>query len=284
MSIEKGSEIPNTAVLSLGYKNDTIYVGSDGKGVGRLIKDDVDAYSGATYYEIPWAGLANNTINRVYIDSKGYQWYGTTEGVSRHVVQETQMGWDIYLTTEQGLINGNVKSILEDSEGDIWFGTEGGISKYNLAESSFTNFTIEDGLPDNKIYDIAMDNDQTLWFATGKGVSHFDGTHFINYMLMGGVNMLTQVDNVSGKIYPNPATNSIQLKYYTKVNGIVTITAFDLTGQIVKSIYNRYVPAGELNLTWNLNDTNDNQVSSGIYFITFRSGSYMNSQKVVVIR
>ena len=282
-SIVRGTDIPDAAVLSLGTKNDTIYTGSDGKGVGRVIRDDLDGYTGASYYEIPWVGLPSNTINCVYIDSKGFQWYGTTEGASRHKVQEAQQGWEAF-TMDQGLVNRNVMAILEDNDGDIWMGTEGGISRYNPAEAQFINYTMGDGLPDSVIYDIAIDTDQTLWFATGKGVSHFDGASFTNYLISGIENVSTLQDHESGKIYPNPATNEIHLTCYSKQNGFVTIAAFDLSGKKIETIYNSYAPSGELRVTWDLNDSNGDPVPAGIYMISIKSGSLLNTQKVVVIR
>ncbi len=283
LSVEKGTKIPNASVLSLGSINDTIYVGTNGKGVGRLIKNEVDAYSGATCYETPWAGLVNNTINCVYIDSKKYQWYGTTEGVSRHEVQESPDGWNIYLTKEQGLVDGNVKSITEDSEGNIWFGTDGGVSKYNLAEDQFTNFTIEDGLPDNTIYDIAVDKDNSIWFATGKGVSHFDGSNFNNYLLTGIETNSYHQNFRTNSIYPNPATTYIHINYYVKNSGFTNITAFNLSGKKIKTIFNGYSQSGKSVLNWNLNDSDGNPVPSGIYFITIKSKLFVNTVKMVVI-
>ncbi len=283
-SIARGTDIPDAGVLSLGTKNDTIYAGSDGKGVGRVIRDDLDGYTGASYYEIPWSGLPSNTINCVYIDSKGFQWYGTTEGAVRHEVQETKQGWEIYLTMDQGLVNQNVLSILEDNVGDIWMGTKGGISRYNPDEAQFTNYTMDDGLSDSVIYDIAMDTDHTLWFATGNGLSHFDGDAFNNYLISGIENLSTRQDHESGNIYPNPATNEIHLTFYSEQNGFVTIAAFDLSGKKIATIYDREITAGEFRLTWDLNDSAGDPVPAGIYIISINSGSLMNTQKVVVIR
>ena len=283
-TIASGTDIPNAAVWSLGAWNDTIYTGSDGKGVGRVIRDDLDGYTGASYYEIPWSGLPSNTINCVYIDSEGFQWYGTTEGASRHEVQEAKQGWEIYLTMDQGLVNGNVLAILEDNDGDIWLGTEGGISRYNPADAQYTNYTMDDGLPDSVIYDIASDTDQTFWFATGKGVSHFDGARFNNFLMSGIENISANQDPESGKIYPNPATNEIYLTCYSKRNGFVTIAAFNLSDKKMETIYNGYAPTGEFRFTWDLNDSHGDPVPAGIYIISIQSGSSMSNQKVVVIR
>jgi len=281
-SVVRGSDIPDAVVLSLAYKNDTIYAGSDGKGVGRVIRDDLDGYTGASNYENPWVGLPSNIINCVYIDSKGFQWYGTAEGASRHDVQEAQQGWDIYLTMEQGLVSGNVLAILEDNNGAIWLGTEGGVSRYNPADTQIKNYTMEDGLPDSVIYDIAMDtSDQTLWFATGKGVSHFDGTGFHNYFVSGIENV--SVPPESGRIYPNPASNEIHITHYLNQQGFVSIAAFDLSGKKIETIYYGYAPAGEVRVTWDLNDSKGKLVPAGIYIISINTGSYNSTKKVVVI-
>jgi hypothetical protein len=63
-------------------------------------------------------GLPNNKIYNILEDSKGFIWFGTSNGVCR---------WDSknfdYFTIKDGLPNNEVLSIFEDSKGRIWFST-----------------------------------------------------------------------------------------------------------------------------------------------------------------
>src|SRR5690349_5184448 len=59
-------------------------------------------------------GLAHNSVHCIYQDSKGYMWFGTSEGLSR---------FDGYkftnYTTRDGLEHNNVNDITEDRKGSL---------------------------------------------------------------------------------------------------------------------------------------------------------------------
>ncbi|MGE0128161.1 MAG: two-component regulator propeller domain-containing protein [Blastocatellales bacterium] len=71
-------------------------------------------------------GLAQNNINRIVFDSRGFIWFCTNEGLSR---------FDGYKFTnygiEQGLPHRNVNDLLETSSGDYWLATSGGLVRFN---------------------------------------------------------------------------------------------------------------------------------------------------------
>src|SRR5438132_6234275 len=71
-------------------------------------------------------GLAQNAVNRIVRDSRGFLWFCTEEGLSRY---------DGYTFTnygvEQGLPNRRVKDLLETREGEYWVATGGGLCRFN---------------------------------------------------------------------------------------------------------------------------------------------------------
>ncbi|MCK5135446.1 MAG: hypothetical protein KAR19_06620 [Bacteroidales bacterium] len=79
----------------------------------------------------------------------------------------------------------------------------------------------------------------------------------------------------------NPPSFSIhaQLRFY-----LIEQRSKDRTGKRVETIYNSYVPAGELSVAWDLNDSDGEPVPAGIYLISIHSGSAIKTDKVEVVR
>src|SRR4051812_46694104 len=77
------------------------------------------------YYTVA-DGLANNTVNRIVRDSRGFLWFCTEEGLSR---------FDGYTftnyTTAQGLPHAGVNDILETRAGEYWVATGGGLVRFD---------------------------------------------------------------------------------------------------------------------------------------------------------
>lgn len=164
-------------ITSFDYNNDTVYIGTMGGGVARMIASSPDAISGASPFEVPWSNIPSPNITAVFIDGNS-QWYGSDEGLGRHDGIQAKENWHIFTETH-GLINKYVQVINKDSEGNIWVGTRGGISVYNGTE--FTNYTAADGLVGNDVLSIASGQNGDIWIGTRNGVSVFDGNSFTNY-------------------------------------------------------------------------------------------------------
>ncbi|MEZ5105615.1 MAG: two-component regulator propeller domain-containing protein [Draconibacterium sp.] len=164
-------------ITSFGYNNDTVYIGTKGGGVARMVSGPVDAVTGASPFEIPWSFLASNNVLAVYTDGNT-QWFGTDEGVTKHVGTRAKQNWQSYFK-EDGLVDNNVQCIVKDLGGNMWFGTKGGVSVFDGFE--WDSFTKSDGLVANNVLCIAVDIDGSLWFGTDAGVSHFKNNRWENY-------------------------------------------------------------------------------------------------------
>lgn len=117
-------------------------------------------------------GLADNSVNNIFQDSKGYIWYSTQGGLSRFDGKKF-----ISFTKEDGLIDDDVTFTTEDKNGNIWIATREGVSRFDGIK--FTNYSEKEGLPKGTVYCILCDKDNTIWFAVkGKGVIKYDGKKF----------------------------------------------------------------------------------------------------------
>jgi len=167
----------NNRITSLDYTGDTLYIGTKGGGVARMVSTSVDAITAASPYEIPWSALPSDNILTVFTDGS-VQWYGTDEGLAKHTGIQAKANWESFYE-EDGLINNKVQCIQKDPEGNMWFGTPSGVSKFD--DSDWENFTNTNGLVSNNVLCIEIDLDGSLWFGTDNGVSHFDGTTWTRY-------------------------------------------------------------------------------------------------------
>ena len=163
-----------TSVKALG---DTIYLGTQGEGVARIVRR-VDGYTGASAYILPWSALTGDSITSIFIDSKGCQWYGTTKGISRHSSTEPKEDWDNSLTDQ--LPNHHVTAISGDPEGNLWIGTADGLVEFSNDLNKIKTWNVSNGLPSGVINNIFICKDKSVWIGTDLGASHFNGSAFSN--------------------------------------------------------------------------------------------------------
>ncbi|MCF8225958.1 MAG: T9SS type A sorting domain-containing protein [Bacteroidales bacterium] len=295
--LEKGwgpseSGIPNYELLSLGAKNDTVYVGAMNRGAGRVI-NEIDGFSGASYYEQPWTGIAGNTIKSIFTDHDGYQWFGTTEGVSCHTHQDGDKGWGLYLSTTDGLADDEVNDIFQDSGDEFWMGTSEGISKFNKNTMQFTNYTMENGLADNMVFDIAQGPDNILWFATAGGVASFEGTDFVSIKtsshavdfkdIIASVSRLPANDHNPLRVYPVPSATHLYIHYFSGEPQTLAIDIFDTSGKRIRELYNGNNNENEIKIRWDLQNSNDSKVPPGTYFIRLKTGDRTYIRKAIIL-
>ncbi|MDZ7626652.1 MAG: T9SS type A sorting domain-containing protein, partial [Ignavibacteriaceae bacterium] len=79
--------------------------------------------------------------------------------------------------------------------------------------------------------------------------------------------------------YPNPFNPSTTIKYSISTSEFVTIKVFDVLGKEVATLVNEEKPAGNYEV-----DYNASQLSSGIYFYTIYSGSFVETKKMILIK
>jgi hypothetical protein len=81
---------------------------------------------------------------------------------------------------------------------------------------------------------------------------------------------------LKSKIYPNPATNEVKLSFSIPEKGKLSIELFQANGILLKTISNETFDAGNHQI-----DLNTNDLSSGIYWIRFRSETDTQTTKLI---
>jgi len=84
--------------------------------------------------------------------------------------------------------------------------------------------------------------------------------------------------------FPNPF-NPMTTINYTLLEAInVNIIIYDLLGNKINTLINEIKPAGRHSIIWNSNDKNGHPASSGVYLYVLKSGNFVQTKKMVLIR
>ncbi|MCJ7449341.1 MAG: DUF362 domain-containing protein [Bacteroidales bacterium] len=171
-------DFPITA-MAASPDGDSLYVATDGGGVSRFFRNDVDGISGASEYA-QWGTIEmpSDKVYSVCIVKNGTQWFGTDMGVARHIGYNALKNWTVF-NRNNGLIDNFVQAIACDKNGRLWFGTKAGISVFE--GSSWSSFTENNGLTSNNILCITVDKDGAIWMGTDNGVTFFKDGKFSSF-------------------------------------------------------------------------------------------------------
>ena len=127
--------------------------------------------------------LPVNTIHRIFQDSDGYMWYGTTDGLCRYD------GYNIRLfrsdLNHPGLlVDNSISFISEDQEKKIWFGTMKGAYILDKATYQITPINLEEH-NGKVVFHIHVTKDGTIWISVEGALFHFrpNGTLIKRYQI-----------------------------------------------------------------------------------------------------
>ena len=171
-------DFPITA-MATSTDGDSLYVATEGAGVARVFRNNIDAISGASEYA-QWGPIEmpSDKVYSICITPDGTQWFGTDKGIARHTGYKTLENWTVF-NINNGPIDNFVQAISVDNKGNLWFGTKGGVSVFDGA--AWTSFTIKDGLISNNILCITIDKNGIVWLGTDYGVISYNNGEFVNY-------------------------------------------------------------------------------------------------------
>jgi ligand-binding sensor domain-containing protein len=163
---------PITA-MAASKNGDSLYAATEGGGVVRVFRNDVDGISGASAYA-KWGPIAmpSDSVYSIFIARDGTKWIGTNKGVARHTGLNTLENWTVF-NTGNGLADNFVQTIAAEPFGkNIWFGTKGGVSVFD--GTSWTSLTMKDGLISNNVLFIMTDKNGIVYLCTDKGLMTYN--------------------------------------------------------------------------------------------------------------
>ncbi len=84
--------------------------------------------------------------------------------------------------------------------------------------------------------------------------------------------------------YPNPFNPSTTISFAIPSSGFVSLKVYDVLGREVATLVDREMNAGNYQRTFSIETGSTTGVSSGIYFYTLRSGSFVETKKFVLMK
>jgi ligand-binding sensor domain-containing protein len=229
---------------------ENLYIGTFGAGL--MI------YNGTTFTPLTTDnGLQDNNISALAIDSDGKLWVGSYYGIT--VLNPNNTVLATY-TLENGLLNNYVQDIAIDENDNVVvceyadYLQDGGISMFS--DYQWSNYKISDGLINVMTKRVVFDEDNYAWITTGGGVSKMD----------------TDAGIMSDKsfksvVYPNPVKDIL---FISNVNESISYCITDISGKII-----------DQNSDFSGNSINLNNISKGVYLISYKFGDNVFSSKIV---
>ncbi len=84
--------------------------------------------------------------------------------------------------------------------------------------------------------------------------------------------------------WPNPFNPVTTIGFELDVRGPASLRIYDATGRLVKTLANGLFDAGLHETVWNGTGDAGQRVSSGMYFCRFESGTFRQTQKLILLR
>ena len=84
--------------------------------------------------------------------------------------------------------------------------------------------------------------------------------------------------------YPNPFNPIITLRYDLPEQSFVTLTIYNLMGRKVTQLVNTTQEAGFRSVQWDATDMDGKPVSAGVYLYQIRSGEFVQTKKMVLLK
>ena len=158
------------------------------------------------------------------------------------------------------------------------------------------NIKIEGELTDNELWFFDMQNRNFLQLNEGdSNFSNINKPHsneVFHYKLIYGSS--TEIQEFFSTIipkkyslhnnYPNPFNSKTKIPFDVSNSSIVSILIYDVGGRIIKTITNKNWSAGYHELIWDGQDSNGQNVGTGIYFIKMESENFLQYKKMILLK
>ena len=166
-----------------------------------------------------------------------------------------------------------------------------GFSYYILERSTSDNFNTDvviNYLPNNFFEDEQLEYDTEYFYRVAyfaDELSEYSDTLSI---------VLQQLDNdndaqypSSYKLYsnyPNPFNPLTTIEYFLPKKEFVSITVYDILGNVVINLVNENQNSGNQTVSWNAKNNFGDYMSAGMYVYTIQAGEFKATKKMVLLK
>ena len=169
-----------------------------------------------------------------------------------------------------------------DADGKVYCGSSTGGNFYCFDNNGELLWTLDLGELE---YDScpAIGSDGTLYIGTH--ISSTFPNHVQNLIAIrdtvtyvGDENMIFESYRLEQN-YPNPFNSITHIKYSIPQSGIVSLILYDILGNEVSILLNRYQVSGEYDIIYRADN-----LSSGIYFYQLQAGDFITTKKLILLK
>jgi len=184
--------------------------------------------------------------------------YAVTKGSETNVSTNANLGAALFvfegegkvsssLKYEQGVVDGNLRVL-------VYMNSSAGVTGELLTIESAAKFSVE-----------AVDN-------FGRPVK----TTVVNRAIPAAFALRPN--------YPNPFNPATNIAFALPVDSKVSLKIYNVAGQLVRTVVNQTMPAGNHTVTWDGSNSSGDKVASGIYFYRLNAGSFSKTMKMVMTK
>ncbi|MCK4578498.1 MAG: T9SS type A sorting domain-containing protein [Candidatus Marinimicrobia bacterium] len=84
--------------------------------------------------------------------------------------------------------------------------------------------------------------------------------------------------------FPNPFNPTTTIEYLLPINEMVSVAIYNLKGELVKTLVNKYQSSGSHRVVWNGTDSDGNSVASGVYLYRIKSRTVSLTKRMTFVK
>ena len=109
-----------------------------------------------------------------------------------------------------------------------------------------------------------------------------DDAYFIS--LREDSSLVPAPDKVCLSNYPNPFNPATNITYSLPKEGKVSLSIFNMKGQLVNKLMDGFQPEGHYSISWNGKDKNNKQVATGVYYYRLEACGKTINRKMILLK
>ena len=237
--------------------NNLVFAGTYHNGVFRSTDN------GSTFN---FCGIPSGQVFALLVDNLGYIYAGCSSNLYRST--DDGSTWEI---SNQGMGVATVRDLKLFSQDTILAGTSSGF--YFSADHGNSWNQLNNGLPSNFIPALAVYSNNHIYCCTPEAI----------FKLTGQIPVEVEIPLVNefslSQNYPNPFNPTTKIKYSVNSTQQVKLIVYNLLGREIATLINEEKSAGTYEVEFNAAN-----LPSGIYFYKLKSGNYISTKKMILIR
>jgi hypothetical protein len=228
----------------------------------------------------------SDVLSTVIPAPDGIAWVGSNQGLFR--LNANNNTYQFFSPGNSQIPGENITPLACTPDGRIWFTNFGSTNTAVIGlcwfdGTQFGIFPVQDGgLPHAQIADMEVKEHQNgyeLWMSClSRGIAVLDVLN--STVGISPQNITESIDYFQN--YPNPINGKTNFQFSVSTPGMVNLSVFDLTGNLVVTLLDEYTAKGEKELVWHVSGRENTKVTPGFYIARLSTPSQTKSMKIII--